>query len=122
MMSQSQSHQYTCPCCGYPGLKSKPYAEMPHPLSASLRQEALPPYEDLWGMGSYEVCSCCGYEFGHDDNPGMGRPISFVEHLQEWVEADGQSWFAPEDKPKGWSLEAQLSQAGYPLPSAKEDN
>jgi hypothetical protein len=44
-----------------------------------------PPYEDLLGAGSYEVCPNCGFEFGFDDNPG-GSAIgdSFEMYRAKW--------------------------------------
>jgi hypothetical protein len=54
--------------------------------------ELSPPYEDLLGRASYEVCSQCGFEFGFDDNPGTGKPMSFEQYRAEW-EADGSPWF-----------------------------
>jgi len=34
---------------------------------------ATPPYEDLFGKPSYEVCKSCGFEFGNDDKPRNRR-------------------------------------------------
>ena len=39
----------TCPVCGYDGLYEPPYNEK--------------------GSGSYEICPCCGFQFGYDDFP-----------------------------------------------------
>lgn len=39
---------YCCPVCGFEGLEEPPYDEYNEP--------------------SYEVCSCCGFEFGVDDD------------------------------------------------------
>jgi hypothetical protein len=61
-------------------------------------------------MPSYEVCSCCGFEFGNDDNPGTSAPESFEEYLAEWV-TNGEKWFEPSKKPSRWTLTAQLSKA-----------
>ena len=38
---------HMCPVCGYIGLNEQPY--------------------DDNGCPSYEICSCCGFEFGFDD-------------------------------------------------------
>jgi hypothetical protein len=85
---------YECPVCGYPGLRVKPYELWPPPADLEL----TPPYEDLLGRASYEVCPRCAFEFGNDDNPGTGAsPSSFDEYRREW-EARGSPWFAePED-------------------------
>jgi len=54
--------------------------------------ELSPPYEDLLGRASYEVCLRCGFEFGNDDNTGTAAPSSFEQYRAEW-EADGSPWF-----------------------------
>jgi rubredoxin len=79
---------YECPVCGFEGLASKPYAIWPPPAGTPLR----PPYEDLLGLPSYEVCPRCGFEFGNDDNPGTAAPSSFEEYREEWI-AEGKPWF-----------------------------
>lgn len=38
-----------CPVCGFDGLDFKPYDEK--------------------GFGTFEICPCCGFEFGCDDFP-----------------------------------------------------
>ena len=71
---------FVCPVCGADELTAKPY-EMWPPVDS---HELSPPYEDQLGRPSYEVCPSCGFEFGNDDNPGTGEPISFSEHLRQW--------------------------------------
>jgi hypothetical protein len=61
-------------------------------------------------MPSYEVCPCCGFEFGNDDEPGTAPPITFEQFLVDWV-ANGLNWFAPERRPPTWSLDEQLANA-----------
>ncbi|HVF04959.1 MAG TPA: hypothetical protein VNA20_08975 [Frankiaceae bacterium] len=60
----------------------KPYARYDGAVPAG----ATPPYEDLLGAPSYEVCPGCDFEFGNDDNPGTAPPVSFEEYRQEWQE------------------------------------
>jgi hypothetical protein len=79
---------YECPVCRYVGLQVKPYETWPPPSTLVL----TPPYEDLLGKPSYEVCPRCGFEFGNDDNPGTAAPLSFEEYRHEWV-AGGCQWF-----------------------------
>jgi hypothetical protein len=98
----------TCPCCGFKGLDQKPYANMP---SISETKNKPIPYEDLWGFPSYDVCSCCGYEFGFNDNPGNGIGETFEEARREWIE-DGCKWFEPSEMPPGWSAQKQLEAVG----------
>lgn len=87
---------FQCPVCYFWGLMYPPYKTWPPPPGVPLR----PPYEDLLGRASYEVCPRCGFEFGNDDNPGTAEPLSFDDYRREW-EADGKPWFEnPPDKPE----------------------
>jgi len=72
-----------CPVCGADELKVPPYATWPPPSGVML----VPPYEDLLGLPSYEVCPNCGFEFGNDDNPGTDPPVSFRQYLIDWRNA-----------------------------------
>lgn len=81
---------FTCPVCGYDRLAAKPYENWPPPPELEL----TPPYEDLLGRPSYEVCPRCGFEFGNDDNPGTAEPSSFETYREEWV-AKGRPTFDP---------------------------
>jgi hypothetical protein len=78
----------TCPVCGSEELAVQPYATWPPPAGLRL----LPPYEELLGRPSYEVCPNCGFEFGNDDNPGTAEPLSFEAYRAEW-EAGGRRRF-----------------------------
>ncbi len=100
--------RFTCPCCGYQGLEARPYENLFH---VPVPHDLEPPYSVHFGMPSYEVCSCCGFEFGNDDEPGTGTPVSFQEYLEEWV-AYGSVWFQPERRPASWSLQMQLETVG----------
>lgn len=103
-----------CPCCGYPGLTTVPYKDYTGP---PVSEEMRPPYYYFMGEPSYEVCSCCGYEFGNDDEPGTSEPTSFEEYLLQWIK-NGCTWFAPNSKPDKWSLSEQLRAAGITNPVA----
>ena len=105
MMIKGQ--RFHCPCCGWPGLLAPAYAQIgPPPWKA----HGVPPYEAKYGDPSYDVCSCCGFEFGNDDNPGTGNAVSFHEHLRQWI-GDGCKWFREQEKPRDWDLEGQLTLA-----------
>ena len=84
---------YECPVCGSAELTAKPYQHWPPNDGMAL----TPPYEDLLGPASYEVCPNCGYEFGNDDNPGTAPPVSFEAYRAEWI-AEGRPRF---DRDKG---------------------
>jgi hypothetical protein len=75
-----------------------------------------PPYVQWLGKPSYEVCLCCGFEFGNDDEPGTAEPVSFETYLKDWIEG-GAIWFDSKAKPSNWSLSVQLAAAGIASPS-----
>jgi hypothetical protein len=91
VMQTLTTQNNTCPCCGWDGLKVPAYGNLSTlPVSDMLE----PPYSQYFGEPSYEVCACCGYEFGNDDEPGTGAPVSFKDHLNELMKA-GSHWFDP---------------------------
>lgn len=85
---------FTCPVCEFEGLDVAPYEIWPPPEG----QVLSPPYEDLLGSPSYEVCPRCGFEFGNDDNPGTRPPASFEDYRAEWI-ASGSPWFDSKFRP-----------------------
>jgi len=101
---------FICPCCGYAGLTVRPYAELD---DLTALQGLTPPYSRFLGAPSYDVCDCCGFEFGNDDEPGTGNAVSFERYRSDWQE-EGCPWFAPERRPEGWCLADQLARAGIP--------
>ena len=76
--------RYTCPVCGYSELDE-------------------PPYDDQ-NNASYEVCSCCGFEFGFDDK---AKGVSFEDYRKKWIN-EGARWFLENKKPIDWDLKKQL--------------
>ena len=110
MKVKNEHHQ--CPTCGFKGLETKPYEKIPEKVNYS---EISPPYSKIWGQPSYEVCDCCGFEFGFDDEPGEGaEPETFEKYLANWAR-EGCNWFSPDERPVNWSLEVQLKEAGLKL-------
>lgn len=75
---------YMCPVCGFDGLQEAPYNKA--------------------GNGSYEICPCCGFEYGFDD---QSEGITHEEYRVKWI-ADGAQWFNPDAMPEGWDLTMQL--------------
>lgn len=75
---------YNCPICGYDKLDEKPY--------------------DNEGNPSYEICNCCGFEFGFDD---ASEGESFEEFRKKWLDS-GAEWFNVKVKPKNWNFKLQL--------------
>ena len=99
---------YTCPCCGFLGLGSPPYADV---AGMGLIRGLPAPYATHLGMPSYEVCPCCGFEFGNDDDPGTATPETFEQYLENWI-ALGTPWFDLSKRPAKWSLSDQIRKAG----------
>ena len=97
-----------CPACGFDGLNSPAYANL---RSLPVPHNLEPPYSQHFGNPSYEVCACCGFEYGNDDEPGTASPVTFQQYRNEWV-SDGAKWFDPTRRPSGWSLTEQLATAG----------
>lgn len=61
-----------------------------------------------WGESgkepSYDICPCCGIEFGYGDETRR----TVLSYRKFWFENNGAQWFHPEDKPKNWSLVEQF--------------
>ena len=73
------------------------------------------PYEILYGDPSYEVCPCCGYEFGNDDCPGTtAGGDSFTKYRNEWIKC-GMQWWDEKSKPNKYNPSLQLRNLGIDL-------
>lgn len=75
-----KNRKHVCPVCGFDGLKEPPY--------------------DKVGEPSYEICPCCGFEFGFDQS-------SYAEFRDSWIKS-GAQWYMLKQKPKAWNLQKQL--------------
>jgi hypothetical protein len=71
-----------CPVCGFPDLPEAAY------------QVDLP---------SFEICVCCGTQFGYDDST-----LSFGELRKKWIEGGCNWWGNLEQRPELWNPERQL--------------
>lgn len=76
---------YTCPVCGYPRLTEPPRGTN--------------------GGGSYEICPCCGFQFGYDDDDAG---ITFSEWRARWIENNMAWWSGSQARPDGWDPAQQL--------------
>lgn len=65
-----------CPVCKYDGLYEPPY--------------------DEFGVGSDEICPCCGFQFGCDDFPDKDKQIKLWR--EKWI-LGGCQWFSILRKP-----------------------
>ncbi len=72
-----------CPVCGYNGLHEPAY--------------------DRHGYASFEICPCCGIEFGYEDARRSHESLR-----DKWI-ARGMPWWSDVRKPPaGWDPVQQL--------------
>ncbi len=77
---------YQCPICGWPELVEPPRAKD--------------------GSPSFEICPCCGFEFGFDDDD---QRITYAQWRTRWI-AEGMVWWSfSRPPPKEWSPAEQVS-------------
>lgn len=86
---------FTCLVCGFPHL-----TEPPRPES---------------GGGSFEICPCCGYQFGVDDDD---EQIPYAKARADWVQ-HGMPWRSTNPPPRQWDPKHQLSQIQPDASAAK---
>lgn len=82
----NEIHIYKCPVCGFGGLDEPPYDED--------------------GCASFNICPCCGTEFGNDDFRSSHEQLR-----ADWF-AKGMPWWSKGGPPEGWDPRRQLSEAG----------
>ncbi len=63
----------------------------------------FPPWGDDGHTASFEICPCCGVEFGYEDS----TKDSAKKYRQAWI-SKGASWFEPQKQPSNWNLDQQL--------------
>lgn len=71
--------------------------------------QATPPWGADGRTPSFDICPCCGTEFGYEDT----TTAAILEQRRKWL-ASGAKWFSPKQKPAIWNLHAQL--AAIPAP------
>ena len=81
--------KHTCPVCGWPELHEPP------------RRES--------GGASFEICPCCGFEFGFDDDD-QGR--TYKQARARWIDGGMTWWSTSRPAPPGWHPAPQLARAG----------
>lgn len=63
--------------------------------------------EPSWGEDgntpSFNICDCCGTEFGYED----ATIVAIKRTREKWL-SKGAKWSEPKAKPKDWVLEVQL--------------
>lgn len=63
-----------------------------------------PPWGNDGESPSYEICPCCGVEFGNEDY----TIESIKKYRNKWL-TEGAKWFSPEKKPVNWNKESQYN-------------
>ncbi|MGG4183556.1 hypothetical protein ABEW24_09295 [Paenibacillus jamilae] len=65
------------------------------------------PQWDKHGFPTHEICNCCGFESGFDDD-AKDIPESIEEYRIRWL-SEGANWFSSsKTKPLDWNLAIQL--------------
>lgn len=82
--------KFNCNICGYPNLDQPP--------------------RDETGGPSFEICPCCGGEFGYNDTTIQAEQ----SYRRNWIH-NGTKWFIFGLKPADWSLRDQLLNIGIDL-------
>ena len=68
------------------------------------------PWGDDGKSPSYNICDCCGVEFGYEDY----QETTLLTYRNEWIQK-GANWFNPALKPDNWSLKQQLNNIGIQI-------
>lgn len=71
--------------------------------------------EAPWGESgvdpTWDICECCGCEFGYQD----ALPAGVLKHRERWL-ASGAKWSEPQSRPPEWDLQQQLNCIPIELP------
>lgn len=85
MVQQVKTH---CPVCGYTQLSEPAY--------------------DKSGLASFQVCPCCGTQFGYDDATTTHDALR-----ERWMTGGKLWWSSATPPPRGWNPEEQLKTAQF---------
>lgn len=61
------------------------------------------PWGDDGYTPSFEICPCCGAEFGYDDY----NVQLLKEYRRKWIDG-GYKWTLPEEKSLNWNVKEQI--------------
>lgn len=79
---------YKCIVCNYDGLYEPPYDER--------------------GIASDEICPCCGFHYGYDDD--NKDDTIYKIWREKWVK-EGHVWFSKgRPQPKNWDYNIQMKE------------
>lgn len=62
-----------------------------------------PPWGEDGRTPTFDICDCCGTEFGYEDATLVG----VVNQRKKWL-AEGAQWFQPKRMPAGWDVTEQM--------------
>lgn len=68
-------------------------------------RQTTPPWGHNGLIPSFEICPCCGTEFGYDD----ATRTAVLRRRNIWRDT-GYAWTNPHEKPAGWKISDQLAQ------------
>ncbi|UFH53658.1 hypothetical protein [Spirosoma sp. KNUC1025] len=63
-----------------------------------------PPWGEDGRTPTFEICVCCGTEFGYEDATLQG----VLKYREKWLK-QGAKWYDESYKPANWSLSDQLN-------------
>lgn len=67
-----------------------------------------PPYDER-GVPSDEICPCCGFQFGYDDDDVQDKKVIYEQWRDKWIQ-NGCQWFSKSRKPnENWNAKQQLN-------------
>lgn len=71
--------------------------------------------EPPWGESecdpTFNICECCGVEFGYEDHLMSG----VLRCRKRWIESGG-IWFRPKAKPSNWDMAEQIKKIPSDVP------
>lgn len=80
-----------------------------HPASEYCRVCGLYQGEPIYGPDghspTFNICDCCGVEFGYQD----GLLLAIYQYREHWIQA-GCLWRWPKSQPKEWDVAQQMAQ------------
>lgn len=62
-----------------------------------------PPWGENYTTPTYEICPCCGVEFGNEDYDYE----SVIIYRENWIN-QGANWFLNKEKPQIWNIKKQM--------------
>lgn len=68
------------------------------------RTYPTPPWGSDGRSPTFEICECCGVEWGYGD----ATPVAVARFRAAW-EAAGRPWFCPSARPTDWDAAAQYA-------------